>query len=225
MDASRILTVPAAYMDMITKELDPAKELAGLLPYLSGRIVEVFCRTGRLGEYLLAKGYQWQGCDPDSSMIEYSIQRVGFNVQDIRVPHTNSADTILGLFAPFSYTPPEELAGFAQGIHDALTEKGRAIFELWFTPETAKPYYSIMDTYETSTVKLVRAVVPILKGSQAIFDFHWLVGTTGNVERQNVTVTRYLHSNADIESAFSIFKQEWITIADRRYLLLSKNIS
>ncbi|MEC7984341.1 MAG: class I SAM-dependent methyltransferase [Myxococcota bacterium] len=224
MNTSRLLTVPAKYLDAITHTLDPELELQGLQRYLSGRIVEIFCRTGRIGEYLLREGYSWQGCDPDATMIEYSIRRVGFQVRDVLVPVANSADTILGIFAPLSYISPNELPNFAHKIHTALSENGRAILEMWHTPETAQPRYSLMDLYESSQLKLVRTVVPTIEGRRANFTFHWLVGST-EVNRESFVVVRYLHRMNEIQAAFSLFEQQLIDISDRSYLLLSKNVS
>jgi hypothetical protein len=223
MNLERILSPPAEWMERISP-IDAHHECARILPYLHGDVVEVFCRSGRLGAYLQGEGVSWSGYDVDADILEHAFLRGIFSVSCALLPPKESCDVLFGAFAPFSYLSPEEVQSFVQGVHLALRAHGRALFELWKEP-TAEEGGPIMDSYDGSE-KLVRACIPRKEGRKAIFEMDWMVAQSNKEPfYTKYREERFLHFERDIEECFALYFER-IQVADllgRRWLIAEKD--
>ena len=202
MNLERILCPPAQWMDRISP-MDVRNECMSILPYLHGDVVEVFCRSGRLGAHLLGEGISWSGFDINAEILEYAFLRGVFSVSCALLPSEDSCDVLFGAFAPFSYIAPEELEEFIQGVYCALRTGGRALFELWEEP-TIQKGTPTMDTHD-GVEKLVRACIPRKEGQKVIFEMEWMVAQS---QKDPFYVThkteRFLHFERDVHEYFTV---------------------
>ena len=220
MDLHRIRSHPILLSNRVMR-IDASKELQDLRPFLQGRVLEVFCRDGLLGSELLQSQVNWFGIDPDATVLEDAFQRGNFSVNCATNPPAGSYQVIFGAFAPLSYLSPEDLEGFSLAVQDALDESGRALFEIW-GQEDANGGQAIMDIYDGSQ-KVVRACVPVRRGNVALFDIEWMIAKPKHTpiflhHREE----RYIHTQDDIESAFSWGDIQYVTIDERLWISVKK---
>ena len=220
MDLSRVRSPPIAFSNHVLK-IQAEKELGDLRPYLSGRILEVFCRDGLLGKELLASDIDWSGIDPEASMLENAFLQGVFSVSCAVFPPAQSYDVIFGAFAPFSYLSTEGLKEFATAVFEALCEGGMGLFELWETP-SAMVSQAFMDTYDGSS-KIVRACVPVVEKNTVVLDIEWMVAKPKQSPMfMHHREERYLHTRSAIEECFSWGISYHLTINDRLWICVEK---
>ena len=112
---------------------------------------------------------------------------------------------------------------FANSIVDALQLGGVAVLEDWYRPSEARQGYAIMDIYDGEDCKLVRAVVPRLKGREAHFGFEWMIAEPHQqVRSESHTEIRYLHEESEIISAFESAKVSLLQLDGLRVWRIEK---
>ena len=219
----RVLCPPAQWMDAISP-IDSEEECAPLLPYLKGDVLEMFCRSGRLGEFLTSEGIAWSGMDPDAHLLEYAFLRGMFSVSCGIQPPTNSYDTIFGAFGTLSCISPHELDSFVCSVFAGLRTRGCALFELWYESQNEE-IAPFMDTYD-GVEKLVRACVPQIKEDKVCFTMEWMIAQPNRTPfYQEYREERFLHSSTELCSLFGTYFSD-VSIAElgqRRWIIACKS--
>ena len=199
------------------------EEYAYLRRFFHGRIVQLFCRGGRWGQFLTMNGHIWYGMDTDGDVLEQAFLRGVFSVSVGLLPPKNSCDMIFAPMPPFSMIVPDNCDDFVQGMYEALSEDGTLLVALWEEPQvqSKKP---LMYTYNGKE-KLVLACTVDVVENVAKLEMEWMIAQ----ERREpyfveYTEERYLHCVDNLCSLFSkCFRDiEIVTLAERKWLFAKK---
>lgn len=223
MNLSQIMCHPIGWLEKVYPR-SIQEEIVALIPYLEGKVVEVFCRSGLWGEHLTQKGVDWSGMDPDPKILEHAFLRGMFAVSTGIFPKPNSCDVVLGTMAPFSMISADRILSFVQGIHDSLHEQGSALLCLWEEPNT-KMSAPRMYTHN-GTEKLVMTCVPERIDSVVYLQMEWMVAKEGEQPYyMQFREERFLHVHKDLSAIAQQFfpHVEVRSICDRPWLFLQKS--
>lgn len=176
----------AYYYNAFYKEKDykaEAGQVHQLLQKYDKNIISVInygCGTGKHDVELSALGYQCDGIDMSSEMIEIarqnaleSNQDIIYSVADIRkyVP-THQYDAVISLFHVMSYqTDNQDVLNAFRSVRMALNSGGIFLFDVWYGPGvlTDPPTVRVKEV-DDEAYKLIRIAKPVMYDKRNIVD-------------------------------------------------------
>ena len=222
MNLDQILCEPLDWFEKISKISVP-EDATEVLPFLNGKVVEIFCRGGEWGRYLQSSGIDWYGLDPNPRLLESAFLRGVFSVTVGTLPSANSCDVIFGPMAPFSMVHVSECNDFVSGLYEGLRSKGKVLLALW-EPTKIKSKKPLLFTFNGEP-KLSMACTAHYGDGLVSLEMEWMVASRERTPfYQIVQEKRFLHREIDLTSIFeSLFQKVEIQIlSGRRWLLAEK---
>jgi daunosaminyl-N,N-dimethyltransferase/N-dimethyltransferase len=179
-------------------DADGARLIAALERHgvTAGRVCEGACGTG---SYLtpLAERFEVSGFDLDRRMLNVAQGKLPgrhlWRGDLCQFTVSQPVDALLLLFGAVGYVPPDELAGHAAAVAQAVRPGGVVLLEPWLTAEHFHANLPHMLVVDTRFLKICRQVVPKRDGLRSILEFHYLVsrpdfGVVHLVETETLTM-------------------------------------
>lgn len=187
----------SAQIDGIIRSKDPGAQ----------SLLDVACGTGLHLEHLASR-YTCEGVDLDPGQLEVARARV----PDVPLHQGDMVDFDLGrtfdvvtcLFSSIGYLKSEEELDQAvanMGRH--LSAGGLLLIEPWFFPQAFIDGHVGVVTVESDDVQVVRMNTSKIVGDRSIMEFHYLVGTSENVEHFTETHDTGLFPRGSYERALN----------------------
>lgn len=169
-------------------------------------LLAVACGTGGHEQYL-QKEFTITGLDIDEQMLAIARKRlpdVEFHhgsMVDFRIPR--KFDVVMCLFSAIGYANTEaRLHQAIRTMGDHLLPGGILVVEPWISLEEFKPGKVFASFVDQPELKIARINTNILRGTQSIIEFHYLVGTPAGVEHFTELHELGLYSTAHYRRAF-----------------------
>ncbi len=176
----------AGYYDLIysfknyPKESEKIKGLVSKYCKSGGNsLLEAGCGTGKHAA-LLDGEFEVLATDINEGMLQVARSHYpNLNLQqaDMAELHLNQKfDVIISLYSSIAYVKTRtKLKKTLQNFSDHLKTGGVVIFEPWFTKATYTVGVPSVKTYESETVKIVRACVPKIVDGISVMDLNYLI--------------------------------------------------
>lgn len=184
----------ARFYDAVYSDKDYPAESRGIAEVIRSRntaastLLDVACGTGKHLEYLVAGGWDCDGVDLDSAMIEIARERVpGVPLHEADMVTLDLGekrfDAVVCMFSSIGYTQTVDRmnkAVTAMAAH--LNPGGVLVVEPWITPESWIVGHADMVVVDEPDYKLARIGVsePVERGRLVL---EYLLGTPDGVER------------------------------------------
>jgi SAM-dependent methyltransferase len=189
-------------------ESEVIKKVINELGKSSRTLLDVGCGTGEHLRYL-SRDFKCKGIDINKGMIDIAKTKVKdakFEVKDmIDFKLKEKFDVVTCLFSSIGYVRHfRNLAKTLKNFNKHLNKNGLAIVESWvFKKDFRKGNYRI-DTYEDERIKLARMGTSRLTASQWLVNFHYLIGTEGEIKHVKETHRMLAADYEDYVKAFDL---------------------
>ncbi len=174
----------------------------------SKTLLDVGCGTGEHLKYL-SRSFRCKGIDISKEMIEMCKAKV----PDAELEIADMIDFNLGakfdvvtcLFCSIGYAESlENLVRTLRNFHNHLSNEGLTLVEPWvFKKDFQKGKFSI-ETCEDDKIKLVRMGTSQLTRSKWLVNFHYLIGTDGEIQHAHEIHKMLAADYEDYVEAFSV---------------------
>jgi len=132
------------YYDLIYQDKDTSLEVEYLESTLSNaecsgrKLLEIGCGSGRHGELLQERGWQWRGIERSKEMANLARKKglvVDVGEAEALELDIQRVDAVLALFHVVSYlTTNQQLRRFFRGVNKYLIKDGLFLFDIWYSP-------------------------------------------------------------------------------------------
>ena len=182
-----MFTESAAIYDLVYRFKDYQKEADEINAILKTRypgcktVLDIGCGTAEHHKYL-KQDFQIDGLDINADFVESARKKNptgSYHVLDMSDFHLDKKyDILLCLFSSIGYTVTKsKLVATLRCFYEHLEDKGLAIIEPWFTPETWSDGKIHMLTHNQDDLKICRMNRSESRGNISILHFHYLVAT------------------------------------------------
>lgn len=202
-----------AYLyDGLMDDFDYEAYTAFILPYLSGRGMDLACGSGRITCALADAGCEMTGVDSSADMLNVARERAGernitwvmCDMSSLPVPR-GEYDFITCVCDGFNYLTPSQLRRTVERIYKALPAGGRFIFDV-STPYKLKNVLGNR-TYFYETEGVSYGWCNTLGKNHVDMDIVFFVrGEDGNYKRSEEFHRQYMHSHGFITSLLQGFE-------------------